>query len=285
MGAIAVTMRPPVRILAIASWVVVLLSCSDAGPTPPSPSKPGDPPPSLPPTTATLLIISPDTVVVTQDDTVGLGAALVMSDGRRLPTTARWTSSDTLVVAMRFGSAIGMAPGKAIITAATDSPPLHAQVPAVVLAKPAATAPRALVVQRFVMMEFQYPSAPDSWFYAPQIQATAAPGRSVFISHLIFSIPGLDDPIPAWACDAYLSAGTVVELNGEVYGDWAMSLTGGSRQATGADATARITYTDDSGVTSTLTLHGPIVHGSLPTTYSSGGGGMGGACFHGYGSG
>jgi hypothetical protein len=283
------TMRPRVQIVAIASCVALILSCGDAGPTPPTPSKASDPPPPPPAPTATLVIeladLSPDVVVVAQDDTAQLNATLVMSDGRRLGTTARWTSSDTQVVAMRrFGGALGLAPGKAIITATIDSPPLQAQVPAVVLAKGAETASGALVVQRFSMMEFQYPSAPNSWFYAPQIQATTAPGRRVFISYVIFSIPGLDDPIPGWACDASLSAGTVVELNGEVYGDWTMSLFG-DRQATGADATARITYTDDSGVSSTLTLHGPIVHGSLPTTYSGGGGGMGGACYHGYGSG
>jgi len=176
-----------------------------------------------------------------------------------------------------------------MITAAVDSPSLHAQVPAVVLAKPAATAPGPLVIQRFFMTEFQYSSAPDRWFYAPQVEATVAPGHSVLISYLLFSIPGVNTPIPAdtipnWPCFAHVSAGTAVELNGEVYGDWTMSIGGEpGRQATGADATARISYTDDAGVTSTLTLHGPIVPGSLPTTYT--GGTMGGACFHGYGSG
>ncbi len=286
-------MRPRVQIVAIASWVALILSCSDAGPTPPSPSKPGDaskpsdPPPPPPSPTATLVIeladLSPDVVVVTQDDTVGLSAVLMMSDGRKLGTTPRWTSSDTQVVAMgRFGSAIGLAPGKAIITATIDGSALQAQVPAVVLAKGAETAPGALVVQRFFMLEYEEPSNPNTWFYAPQIQATAAPGRSVFISYLRFSIPGVGDP-PGWLCQAPLSAGTVVELNGEVYGLWATAFSGAGR-ATGADATARITYTDDLGASSTLTVHGPIVSGSLPMTYSGGGGGKGGACFHGYGS-
>jgi hypothetical protein len=215
--------------------------------------------------------------MVTQGDTVGLGAVMVMSDGRQFTTTARWTSSDTQVVIMRSGSAIGVAAGKAMITAVLDSPSLRAVAQAVVIPKPVYVTAGALVVQRFFMTEFQYASAPGQWFYAPQVEATAAPGRTVFISTLIFSIPGLEDPIPGWGCGAYLAAGKVVELNGEVYGDWAVTFDDTGHQATGADATARITYTDDSGVMATVTLHGPIVRGNLPTTY----GGDPGACFHG----
>lgn len=267
--------------------MALIVSCSDAAPTPPSPSKAGDPapPPPPPPPPATLVIISAGTIVVAQGDTVGLGAVVVNPNGRRSPTEARWTSSDTHVVTTGLDRAIAIAPGKAIITAdRPDNPSLHDQVPVVVVAKPAGIGPSALSVQGFSMTEFQYPSGPDGWFYAPQVQVTAAPGHTALVSYLIFSIPGLDDPIPGWVCPVNLGAGSLADLNGEVYGDWAMSITGHGR-ATGADATARITYTDDSGVTSTLTVHGPIVHGALPTTYSGGGGGLGGACFGVYGSG
>jgi hypothetical protein len=54
----------------------------------------------------------------------------------------------------------------------------HAVAPAVVLARAANSTSRALIVQRFVMTEFQYPSAPDQWFYAPQIQIAIAPGAA-----------------------------------------------------------------------------------------------------------
>jgi hypothetical protein len=217
-----------------------------------------------------------DPLVITQGDTVVLGAMIVLADGNRLPILPRWASSDTQVVKISSGSAIGVASGKASITAAIDSPSLRAEASAVVLGALADSSGHGLIVRRFFMTEFQYESAPGRWFYAPQIQAVAAPKRSVFISQLVFSIPGLEDPIPGWICNALITGDKPVELDGEVYGDWAIAFEGAG-QATGADATARITYTDDAGITSTLTIHGPIVRGSLPGTY----GGDPGACFHG----
>jgi hypothetical protein len=228
-----------------------------------------------PTATISKMFISPDTIVIAQDDTTHVAAVLAMSDGTWIPTIARWTSSAPRVVSVQNSRAIGVSRGTATITASIDSLSLWAEVPALVLTRLPDSA-RALVVQRFFITEFQYPSLSGVWFYAPQVQVAAAPGRRVYIASLTFSIPGLDD-IATWNCDAYVTAGKVVDLNGEVYGDWALSVEETEHQATGADATAKLKYYDDSGLTTTLSLRGPVVRGSLPTTY----GGDPGACFSG----
>lgn len=120
-------------------------------------------------------------------------------------------------------------------------------------------------------------SAPNQWFYAPQLRVRASPGRTVSVLLLRFTIPaigGFND----WGCAATLTS-AARELNGEVYGDWAFEI-GPADQASGADATAIVTYVDDARTMATRTVRGPVVRGSLPTTY----GGDPGACFHGYGS-
>jgi len=86
---------------------------------------------------------------------------------------------------------------------------------------------------------------------------------------------------PSFSCGGALSAAPR-DLFGEVYGDWLLEIAGSGERATGEPATATITFVDDGGTMATRVVSGPIVQGSLPTTYS--GGGNGGACFHGYGS-
>jgi ribosomal protein S28E/S33 len=137
-----------------------------------------------------------------------------------------------------------------------------------------------LVIESFSMLEFQYPSALDRWFYAPQMRAHAAPGRRVSVLVMRFTIPGLDNA-PAFGCGANLMENPR-DLFGEVYGDWLLTIDETGRRATGDVATVTITYVDDTGMAGTRVVAGPVVPGTLPATYT--GGGNGGACFHGYGS-
>jgi hypothetical protein len=260
------------RVIAAAALALPVLSCEHA-------TAPGvvlTPSPTPPTPRPVALIITPDPLVFAQGDTVHLGAVVSTSDGRQSRAQARWASSDSQIVAIRSGAAIGVAPGKATISASIDSIGLRAEASAFILEKAAPT-PGALIVLRFFMTEFEYPSAPGHWFYAPQVQVVAAAGRVVYVSSLTFSIPGLDDPVPPWGCGARITADKPVELNGEVYGDWAVTFDETGHQASGADATAKITYYEDAVAATTITLRGPIVRGSLPTTY----GGDSGACYHG----
>jgi hypothetical protein len=80
-----------------------------------------------------------------------------------------------------------------------------------------------------------------------------------------------------------IAAGTSRDLNGEVYGSWTFTFDWAASRATGEDATAVVTYIDDTGAMGTTTATGPVIHGTDPTTYT--GGENGGACFHAYGSG
>ena len=266
------------RYFAIVSAAALALACADA--TAPSG---GSTSLTSQPTTPVSLAISPDRLVMRLGDGGSLAAVKVMSDGTRIPVNASWVSFNYEIVTINAanGYAVAVGPGQATIRAQADG--LTATISVVVLGPTSTGASEALVVQDFSMIEFQYPSEPGRWFYAPQLRVLAAPGRTVSILRLTFSIPGLADPIPSFGCGATLSAGAPRELNGEFYGDWTMSIDGPGRQASGEDATAVISFLDDAGTIATRTVRGPVVRGSLPATYS--GGQNAGACFHGYGSG
>jgi hypothetical protein len=227
------------------------------------------------------LVVSPDTIQLKIGDGVTLGASYVMSNGARVPATVQWRSGNDEIVSLNpaNGYLAGVGPGQTVISAVSGS--LIAFASVTVAGPSTVGSSDALIIESFSMIAFQYQSQPNQWYYAPEIRARAAPGHSAIVGTLKFSVPGLDDPIPAFACDATLS-GTARELNGEVYGDWMMSVFGQGHQATGGDATATITFVDDAGVLATRVIHGPVVQGGLPSTYT--GGQNGGACFHGYGS-
>lgn len=274
--------------LVVTTLIATTLSCSGSTESPNAPASSGNvthaTPPAPPPAQSGSLVIAPNPMVVTQGDTVHVGATLVRSDGTSIPMITAWASSDSQIVAVdsKAGQLFAGRVGQATITASVDSPSMAAEASVVVLARPNPRPDDALIVQQFYMTEYQYPSQPGHWYYAPQLRVVAAPGRTADIGLLALSVPGLPDPIPPFACNAHITT-AARDLNGEVYGDWTMSVDSPGSRATGADGTAKVTYTDDAGVTRTITITGPIVSGSLPTTYS--GGSNGGACFHGYGSG
>jgi len=96
---------------------------------------------------------------------------------------------------------------------------------------------------------------------------------------LNFQIPGLVGPIPSFTCAGRVSPGAPQLVNGGVYGDWMFTVFGPGRMATGEGATAIVSFTDSSGANGVVTVHGPVVKGALPTTYT--GGVDGGLCFNG----
>jgi hypothetical protein len=225
------------------------------------------------------LIIGSD-FLMAQGDTVDLDAVMVQPNGARQTVPAHWTSSNAQAIAVipGFARAVAAAPGTATLFASFDT--LHAQASVVVIdkqvGKVSPTPGDALMLDRFFMIEYQCPSSQmGDWCYAPQIRASAVPGRTVRVTTLMFSIPGLG-AAPPLDCNTQLAA-TTRELNGDSYGDWLFYISETGHQATGASAGAFITFVDDAGKATTRVLDGPIVRGGLP--WSSTGIGSAGACF------
>jgi len=129
--------------------------------------------------------------------------------------------------------------------------------------------PAVVAITSFSMIEFQYPG--DSrWFYAPQILVTESGGKgSAEIHRLDFSIPGIPGIPATCSTGIYIAPGQSHNLVGELYGDWELAIFG-SKRAEPGEATAVVTYTDATGRRVALTARGPIVSGSLPTTYTGG---------------
>jgi hypothetical protein len=91
---------------------------------------------------------------------------------------------------------------------------------------------------------------------------------------IIFHVPGLEDPIPgACSTGVPVPAGGATDMFAEMYGDFefAMFNSDGAR-GTGEDATATVTYRDNVGRFSSITVTGPVLPGHLPTVYTGGSG-------------
>ena len=225
------------------------------------------------------LSIAPDSAVMTLGAGLSLTAIESLSNGSRVTVRADWYSSNYEIVMINGASlhARAVGPGQAVIMARADG--LVAFAPVMVLPPKLFGPSEALVIESFFVTEHQYESAPNQWYYAPQLRVRASSGRSLSVLVLRFTIPGVGYP-PSWGCGATItSAGR--ELNGEVYGDWAFEIGGDGPRASRDDATAVVTFVDDAGTMDSRTVHGPVVGGSGPGTY----GGDSGACFQGIGSG
>jgi len=262
----------------IMTLIAVELACGDS--TASSDTAPAGivSPPSKPPTVVGLQISPTDSVM--KFGAAGVFSAYYsMSDASRVAVRASWYSTDDMVVTIDpvTGYAFAVGSGSAVILAHAGN---HAAGVSVEVHEPAAMGVSdALVVQDFSITEFPYPWAPG-YQYAPQLRVAARPGRFPFVLILQFSVPGLDAPRPI-ACGAQVTPGVPRDLNGEDYGEWTLSFGETGHRASGADATAIISFVDETGMLSTLTVRGPVVSGGPPASY----GGAAGACFHGYSGG
>jgi hypothetical protein len=203
----------------------------------------------------------------------------VRSDRSRVPASRpEWSSSanEVLTIVAATGVSTTIAAGDAVVTVRAEG--LVASIPVQVRPRSVA-ASGAITVTDFSVIEFEYESAPGQKFYAPQMLVSASESP-VTVTELTFRIPGLADPIPSFRCGGRVVPGVPELVNGEVYGDWAYAAFGPGRVATGEEATAIVAFTDSSGANGVVTIHGPVVKGALPTTYT--GGIDGGLCFNGY---
>lgn len=204
-------------------------------------------------------------------------AVAVRSDNVRIPATSpQWTSLNDAILAVNPATGDARALGVGSTSVVVRANGVSATVVVTVLPPSSPGISSALTVSAFSVVEFDYPSQPGYWFYAPQVSVTAAPGISVTVLDLRFSVPGFD-PIPSFDCGGAVPAGASRDLNGEVYGDWEFTFDHGGSRPAGDDVSLVLTFIDDTGATGTITAQGKIVHGALPTTY----GGDPGACFHG----
>ena len=233
--------------------------------------------PAIPPATMVALDISPDSVELALGETHSFTATKVMSDGSRVPVTPRWSITQPGIAVVDFyGRVTAVGAGNVDIRATFGEREARAKVTVLRPALPGES--DVLDVESFSVLEFDYPSRPGHWYYAPQVSVRAAPGEVVTILTMDFSIPGLPGPIPPKGCGATITSSQSFQLNGEVYGDWAFAISSPERRATGDTATMVLSYTNRIGVLATRTIKGPIIGGSLPGTY----GVEFGACYTGY---
>jgi hypothetical protein len=262
--------------LILGAWSV---GCNDSTAAPLNSAQATTPATSKPTPTVVRFVVTPDTSTLLLGSDISLAAYKVLSDSSRLPVAATWSSGDEGIVAINTitGRAVAIGPGQITILARFET---YVGWAVITVSPSKNLGPSdALVVEQFSFIEFHFPSAPGQIYYAPQMRAHAPPGHRVSVLAMKFSIPGLGN-VPVFGCGANLTD-AVQDLFGEVYGDWLLEI-GGSAPATGPTGSVTVSFVDDSGFTGTSVVTGPIVRGSLPTSYS--GGADGGACFHGYGS-
>jgi hypothetical protein len=208
-------------------------------------------------------------------------AFVVRSDSSRAPVAAQtWTSSNEAVLTVNPITGLAAAVGVGTALVGVQAGGFSGTIAVTIIPPtPNASGSTALTVNSFSVIELEYASLPGHWFYAPQVEVTAT-GTSVTVLTLQFNVPGIGENLVI-GCGGAIPTGASRDLNGEVYGDWLFTFDREGALATGPDATATVTFIDSTGTTGTITTHGLIARGTLPTTYS--GGKNGGPCFHGYG--
>jgi len=124
----------------------------------------------------------------------------------------------------------------------------------------------------FFVIEFKYPGS-TTWSYAPQLTVRETSGRSTAtVTKLVVVLPGLNpgtNPMPPFDTSKCVAPGQTLSLLNEIYGDFELTF---DRPGSRASGTASIvtTFADPDGREGTTSATGPIVPGSLPTTYSGG---------------
>lgn len=126
-------------------------------------------------------------------------------------------------------------------------------------------------------VEFQYSPGPR-WFYAPLVHLSADPGAAAALTSFNFAIPGLG-ATAGFCTQVPVEGGKPVDLFREIYGDYELTLDDPGHRATSSTGTGTFTFVDASGQSTTVNATGPIVPGSLPTTYTGGVGGGFSVCF------
>ncbi len=253
---------PPLLAVAVAGAI----GCSDAIVQPPEQTS------ASPTATITLQITTPKSTMVVGEELV---IQVIERDatGRQISgMPVVWTSQSPEIVQVTssgypVGRVRGLSPGVASVSATVDG---KSQTIVLTVAPLPAPSGAVLVVDAFSVIEFQYPSQPNHWYYAPlvRVRETNAGGTVAVIGY-DFTIPGLGR-VPSCVTYRPVGRGETLDLFREVYGDYGYTIDNNGARATGTVATAIITIQDGSGAPTSITVTGPIISGTLPTTYTGG---------------
>jgi hypothetical protein len=250
----------------LAPWLAALCGCSDSGADPTGPGSTQSVPTVATPAVVLDIDTGPRELPVGASILL-IGGVSLASTGQQLQTPIAWSSPGTAILAVQqlAPQAVritALKPGVTTVQASAGG--ITRQLDVTVL--PVTTQPTTLVAVDFRMLEVQ--TGANNWEYAPQLvlRDGSAQGGSALIA-VNFEVPGLG---PAPSCSMVRPVGSApVEIFHEMYGDYELTIGGGVR-ANGSEAIARLTVRTAGGAAATLVLHGPIVPGSSPTTYSGG---------------
>ena len=264
--------------IALSLALLPALACSDVAaprvvlPTAPPSSTPAAP---SPPPQVSAIILQPANAVVTVGDRYTIwGYVQTSIPEARWEGTIVWSSSDIRIayvesVGETAASVVGLRPGSVSINATVVGRTISTTLTVLGAAAPGEDVP--VVVDDFHVIEFQYPSAPGHWFYAPQLRLHDTTGvADAAVIRMAFEIPGFGGPSPACTTNR-LVASTPVDVFREMYGDYEFTIDKPGARATAGMATAIITLRVGKSAIM-LTASGPVVPGSLPTTYTGGSG-------------
>jgi hypothetical protein len=123
-----------------------------------------------------------------------------------------------------------------------------------------------LVVESMEMIEYQYPSHPAHYFYAPLIRVSAR-NEPVTVWGMSVALPN-SNPIPA-SCTVIEVGADALDLVREVYGDYELAVSRGEGQRVhGGEFTVRIYFFDAHRRAGVVEAVAPATPGGLPPTYS-----------------
>ena len=250
----------------VVALVIGLLGCSDQLAQPPVQSA------GVPASQGSVVISAATTTLRVGEDVVLFATAV---DGNGMPiqgASVHWRAEtpgivQVLTADFPVAHVRGLTAGVGIVTAESNGQSKSISLTVNPLPAPSGS---AIVIDEFTVVEFQYPSAPGRWFYAPLVKVRETKlGMGAAIVAYDFIIPGLGS---APACNTYrpVGPGASLDLFREVYGDYGYTIDHGTVRATGQTATALISVVDGSSAPYLVTATGPIISGSLPTTYTGG---------------
>jgi hypothetical protein len=196
--------------------------------------------------------------------------AVVTRNGQPVTNAAvQWTTSDSAIAAVTPRGAMTAemtfrTPGVTTISASAEG--LSTTITAVSFTSQPGTR-TAVVISSFMMVQYQYPSEPNRWFYAPLITVKDAGGLGGAVTSLQFSIPGMLISLPC-RTDRRFGPDETLNVLPDVYGDYELAFEG-ARLPQGI-ASATIIVKDGANKVDTLHATGPFINGVLPTTYTTG---------------
>lgn len=196
----------------------------------------------------------------------------LVASGTGAPLSTTWRSRDPSIATVEAfgfvgsGYVVGIRPGSTVIEGSALG--TTAAIAVTVLA-PAPSSVVSPVVIAFRMLEFHYDDAPNFWSYAPDIVLVDSTGRGgSAIVAASFDLPGLGSSV---TCVMDRAVGSdPFQVFHEKYGDFELTLESGLQRASGSEAVAHITLRIPGPAALKLDVRGPIVPGSVPTTYSDG---------------